>query len=129
MFLRVRRVFTVCVCLGLVCLFTLPGLFLYTRGETLFALSEELDQALQAGQWATAMAKLQQVEGVFYPMETRAEAFLHHEAVDECTLSLATLRVRVENGDLPLAREALKEFTLSLRHIISIEVFDWRMFL
>ena len=129
MFLRVRRVFTVCVCLGLTCLFTLPGLFLYTKGETLFALSEELDQALLAGESAKAMEKLRQVEGVFYPMETRAEAFLHHEAVDECTLSLATLRVRVENGELPLAREALQEFTLSLRHIISIEVFDWRMFL
>lgn len=129
MFLRVRRVFTVCVCVGLLCLFTLPGLFLYTKGETLFALSQELDEALLAENQLASMEKLREVEGVFYPMETRAEAFLHHEAVDECTLSLCTLRVRIENGDLALAREAVKEFTLSLEHIISIEVFDWRMFL
>lgn len=129
MFLRVRRVFTVCVCVGLVCLFTLPGLFLYTKGQQLFALSEELDKYLLAENAPSAMEKLTEVEGVFYPMETRAEAFLHHEAVDECTLSLSTLRVRIENEDLLTAREALQEFTLALQHIISIEVFDWRMFL
>lgn len=129
MFLRVRRVFTVCVCVGLLCLFTLPGLFLYTNGQKLFALSTELDALLLRDNAPSAMDKLLEVEGVFYPMETRAEAFLHHEAVDECTLSLATLRVRIENGDLLEAREALQEFTLSLQHIISIEVFDWRMFL
>lgn len=129
MFLRVRRVFTVCVCVGLVCLFTLPGLFLYTKGQQLFSLSEELDGYLLSENAPSAMEKLTEVEGVFYPMETRAEAFLHHEAVDECTLSLSTLRVRIENGDLLTAREALQEFTLSLQHIISIEVFDWRMFL
>lgn len=129
MFLRIRRIFTAAVCLSLCGLFILPGLFLNNKGRELHALGASLDEALLREDKEKATELLEAVEAVFYPMETRAEAFLQHEAVDACTLPLSLLRVRLENDALPEARESLKEFLLSLEHIVSIEVFDWRMFL
>lgn len=129
MFLRIRRIFTAAVCLSLCGLFILPGLFLYNKGQELHALGASLDEALLREDKEKATELLEAMEAVFYPMETRAEAFLQHETVDACTLPLSLLRVRLENNALPEARESLKEFLLSLEHIVSIEVFDWRMFL
>lgn len=129
MFLRIRRIFTAAVCLSLCGLFILPGLFLYNKGWELHALGASLDEALLREDKEKATELLEAMEAVFYPMETRAEAFLQHETVDACTLPLSLLRVRLENNALPEARESLKEFLLSLEHIVSIEVFDWRMFL
>ena len=129
MFLRIRRIFTAAVCLSLCGLFILPGLFLYHKGRELHALGASLDEALLREDKEKATELLEAMEAVFYPMETRAEAFLQHETVDACTLPLSLLRVRMENNALPEARESLKEFLLSLEHIVSIEVFDWRMFL
>ncbi len=129
MFLRIRRIFTAAVCLSLCGLFILPGLFLYNKGQELHALGASLDEALLREDKEKATELLEAMEAVFYPMETRAEAFLQHETVDACTLPLSLLRVRMENNALPEARESLKEFLLSLEHIVSIEVFDWRMFL
>lgn len=130
MFLRIRRIFTAAVCLSLCGLFILPGLFLYNnKGRELHALGASLDEALLREDKEKATELLEAMEAVFYPMETRAEAFLQHETVDACTLPLSLLRVRLENNALPEARESLKEFLLSLEHIVSIEVFDWRMFL
>lgn len=129
MFLRIRRIFTAAVCLSLCGLFILPGLFLYNKGRELHALGDSLDEALLREDKEKATELLEAMEAVFYPMETRAEAFLQHETVDACTLPLSLLRVRLENNALPEARESLKEFLLSLEHIVSIEVFDWRMFL
>ena len=129
MFLRIRRIFTAAVCLSLCGLFILPGLFLYNKSRELHALGTSLDEALLREDKEKATELLEAVEAVFYPMETRAEAFLQHETVDACTLPLSLLRVRLENDALPEARESLREFLLSLEHIVSIEVFDWRMFL
>ena len=129
MFLRIRRIFTAAVCLSLCGLFILTGVFRYNTGRELHALGASLDEALLREDKEKATELLEAMEAVFYPMETRAEAFLQHETVDACTLPLSLLRVRLENNALPEARESLKEFLLSLEHIVSIEVFDWRMFL
>lgn len=96
MFLRIRRIFTAAVCLSLCGLFILPGLFLYNKGRELHALGASLDEALLREDKEKATELLEAMEAVFYPMETRAEAFLQHETVDACTLPLSLLRVRLE---------------------------------
>ncbi len=129
MFVKVRRVFTVCAILFLLGLFILPSRFL--RGWCA-ELNELCDQVLlyeQAGETDTARKNYDSLRREFEIMRGVAELFLDHRVMDDATLPLELMGVYLDAGDRVSLKATATEFRQALACMLAIETGDLRLLL
>ena len=129
MFVKVRRVFTLGAALFLLCLFTLPSLYLRDRCGALNSCVEQVLALDAAGDGAGAQAAYEALCGAYETMRTRAELFLDHRVMDDATAPLELMGVYLAGGDGLSLRAAAAEFVQALRCMLAIETGDLRLLL
>ena len=129
MFVKVRRVFTLCAILFLLALFILPSLFLRAQCAVLNDLCDRVLSAARAEDEAAARTVYGSLQRQYQAMRAVAELFLDHQVMDDATVPLTLMGVYLNAGDTVSLAAAGAEFRQALDCMLAIETGDLRLLL
>ena len=129
MFIKVRRVFTVCTILTLALLFTLPARYLNGWSRELNELCDQVLLYAERGEAANAAKLYGTLQDEYEMMRSVTELFLDHRIMDDATVPLKLMGVYLDAGDGVSLRAAAAEFRQALGCMLDIETGDLRLLL